>query len=303
MQYERKRAIKGLIAKGRLISQEFSQVAIPTCASSIAYFTFLSMIPLLAIAISLLTAVGISEQEVTTLFLSLVPKELDALVSSLIADAFAQSEVAFSLSSITLLWFVSKVARALRVGLNAAYGQSETRNGFTVIIISIASGLILEVLITVTIYLMFRGRLLEILSFLAPRLAEKDAFMDLLNTLLTIALSAVALALCYSYLPSGRRRPITQLPGAIAAVLACGVLAFGFRLYVDHFNGSTAIYGGLATVALFLLWIYFISNILILGGFLNRILNERLLADGNGSDHVRPARKGPRAPLSRLHLR
>ena len=283
MRQERKKAIEDLIAKGRTLSQEFSKLTITTCASSISFFTFLSMIPLLAICISLLTAVGISEQEVNTLFLALVPDELNELVASLVADAFEQSQIALSLSSITLLWSVSKVARALRVGLNAAYGQSETRSGAVVLVISVISGLILEVLISATIYLIFRGRLLRILSVLAPRLAKTDAFMNLLNMLSAIALCAVSLSLCYAYLPTGRRSPVSQLPGAVAAVMACGILSLGFRLYVDYVGGSMALYGGLATVALFLLWMYLISNVLILGGFLNRILNDKLLTGHRSS--------------------
>lgn len=68
---------------------------------------------------------------------------------------------------------------------------------------------------------------------------------------------------------------MTQLPGALFATLACGVLSYGFHLYVDVFVDVNVLYGSIATVVLFLYWMYFIALILIIGGFINRLLLTR----------------------------
>jgi membrane protein len=299
-----RKQIDALVEIGCAIVAKYSQVGVSTCASSIAYFTFLSLIPLVTICISLLTAVGVSQQEVSTLFLSITPNEFHNAVNNLVADAFAESEVALSLSSVTLLWSVSKVARALRVGLNSAYGQQETRNAIVVVIISLISGLILEILVAATIYLVFKGRVLQVLAFVTPKLAEKDGFMDIIRALVTMAASVASLSLCYAYLPDGRRSPLSQVPGAVATILVCGFLSFGFRLYVDNVDGPTALYGNIATAALFLFWVYLMSNILILGGFLNRLLSEWRRGDNKQNRSLHASRKagnqGVSVPLSKI---
>jgi len=63
---------------------------------------------------------------------------------------------------------------------------------------------------------------------------------------------------------------MTQLPGAVFASFACGVLTFGFHVYVDNFCNFEALYGSIATAALFLSWLFIVAYIFIAGAFLNR---------------------------------
>ena len=49
------------------------------------------------------------------------------------------------------------------------------------------------------------------------------------------------------------------------------MLTVGFHLYVDNFCNFDALYGSIATVALFLFWMYLISYILIACAFINRV--------------------------------
>lgn len=247
-------------------------ISITTYASSISYFTFLSLVPILSICITLLTAVGINEQDAVSFLVSVVPEAVSDVVEMLATDAFASSGLAFSLSTITLLWSASKGAKALRVGLNAAYALRETRSPLAVELISVVSGLIMDVLIAATVYLVFNGSALRLLANVIPGLRGHDAVMDVLNSLGTMAIGVIWLSACYAYLPAGRRSLSAQLPGAVCATLACGALSFGFRVYVDNFSNFTMLYGSIATIALLLFWMYLVSYILIAGGILNRLL-------------------------------
>ena len=95
-------------------------------ASSIAYYSFLSLVPLLALCISLISIVGIDEQEVYTFLMALFPDAFNGLIASLVTEAYKQSGLAFSVSTLSLVWSASKGAKALRAGLNAAYGEKRT---------------------------------------------------------------------------------------------------------------------------------------------------------------------------------
>lgn len=269
------RKVKDLWPKARALWDEFSKITAATYASSISYFTFLSLVPMLAICISLLSMFGVSAEELITFLQALLPDALDELVKDIVSDAYARSGIAFSLSSLTLLWSASKGAKALRVGLNAAYAQKETRKAITVIIISIVAGLILDALLAATIYLVFSDSIIKLLSTLIPGLAGQDFLIEVLETLITIAAGILTFSACYAFLPAGTRRMRSQLPGAVCAVLASGALTFGFRIYIDNFNNYSAVYGSLATVAILLFWMYLVSFIIVAGGFINRLLMVR----------------------------
>ena len=96
----------------------------------------------------------------------------------------------------------------------------------------------------------------------------------------TLALGVLLIALCYTHLPAGRRRLKLQLPGALFALVGCGALSFGFRMYVDHISNYTVLYGSIATIAMLLFWMYLVFYIVIAGGFINRSLQKHPKARG-----------------------
>lgn len=255
-----------------------------TYASSIAYFAFLSLVPLLALCISLVSVAGLGEQEVARFCVSLVPDALKELVGTLVDDAFARSDIAFSLSTITLLWSASKGVKALRGGLNATYAVEESRNALSVALISIVAVLVLGVMFAGVLYLVFSDVLLRAISAIVPTARWSSGLIAVISPIVTLALGVLVIAICYAYLPAGSRKLKTQLPGALAATIACGLLSFGFRVYVEHFSNFTVLYGSIATVALFLFWMYLVSYILMAGGFLNRVLMGRRQGMGLFSD-------------------
>ncbi len=264
----------GIVEKVRPLWAEFSDVFVVTHASSIAFFTFLSLAPMLAISISLLSVVGISEQDVLSFLQALIPEALSGTAQTLVEDAFKRSGLALSISTLVLLWSASKGAKAMIRGLNRAYGQKETRTIAEVSALSVAAGIILAVLFALLIYLVFSGVISSTLSAVVPGLNEQSASPHVLRSLLIMAAGTASLALFYKVLPAGKRRLVSQLPGAALATAACAILSLGFRIYVDHFANVTALYGSIAAVALLLLWLYLIAFIIVSGGFVNRALDE-----------------------------
>lgn len=254
--------------------REFAGVGAATHASSIAYYTFLSLVPLLALCISIVSLVGISEQEVFRVLALFVPDALDDLAVSLVSDAYARSGLAFSLSTLSLLWASSKGAKALRVGLNASYAEQETRSVVAVAVISIVAVLVMGVLIAATMWLIFGNSVLLALSQHIPGFRAQGGVWEIADLIATLALGVLAIALCYTHLPAGRRRLKDQLPGAACALVGCGALTLGFRVYVDRIANYTLLYGSIATVALLLFWLYLLFYIIVAGGFLNRHLLE-----------------------------
>ncbi|MDO4798241.1 MAG: YihY/virulence factor BrkB family protein [Coriobacteriales bacterium] len=261
--------------KARGLWAEFSKARAGTHASSISYYSFLSLVPLLIICISLVSMTSVSQSETTEFFCSIAPDTFDGLIQTLVGEAYAQSGLAFSLSAITLIWSASKGVRAIGVGLNAVYAEEETRGSIRVIIMSMIAAVIMMALLAAVIYLVFSGSVLRALAGFVPGMQEQDTVVSWLNSGATLALGVLALTACYTFLPSGRRRFLAQLPGALCAALAAGLLSFGFRIYVDYFCNYAVLYGSIATIALLLFWMYLLFYVLLACGFINHLLAKR----------------------------
>lgn len=274
MSEKEKKGLPPVLRKAKDLWTKFAATGADTHASSIAFFTFLSLIPLLALYISLIMMMGIGEGKATDFLVGFAPNAFDDFTKTLVGDAAERSGVAFSLSTITLLWTASQGARALRTGLNAILGTEESRSVFTVIVISFAAVIGLGILLALTMYLIFGGAVTRAASLLASEYVEHDDLKDIVNSLVLALAGVIALALCYKFLPAESGRFRDQLPGAVFASVTCSLLSTGFRIYVDNFSNYDALYGDIATIALFLFWLYLVAHILLAGAFINRIFAE-----------------------------
>ena len=274
--------------KLRETGRKFSAVSVPTHASSIAYYTFLSVVPLLAICISLVSLVGFGRQEVLDFISPFLPETFQDLVTSLIKDAYNVGGLAFSVSSLSLLWTASKGAKALRAGLNSAYGEQESRSAVGVVVISILSVIVMGILIAIQVWLVFGDSLLSVVSQFISDTIPQEWFTSAVSLVTSLGFGSLLLDLCYTFLPNGKRLMLRQVPGAMFAMAGIHVLSWAFHVYVVHFGNYSVLYGSLATVALFLFWMYIVFYIMITGAFLNRWLSDR--AEGDAEKSERPGR-------------
>lgn len=266
-------ALKSLLGMVKGLMGELSKVDGDTYASSTAYYSFLSLVPSLALCISLISLLGVEVQEVIQLLTQFVPSALKDLMTTIVSDAFERSGIAFSLSSVTLIWSASQGVKALRRGLNVMYGVQETRNGLVVAAISVVSIIILGVLAAAAMYLVFSPVVVGAISTVIP-ITQHESIWAIVNPIVVLGFGVLVFAACYAYLPAGKRRYKSQLPGAALAMVSCAVISIGFRVYVEYFSNFTVLYGSIATIALLLFWLYLISFTLLAGGIVNRLLSD-----------------------------
>ncbi len=94
--------------------------------------------------------------------------------------------------------------------------------------------------------------------------------------LLAIVLAALALTFIYVMVPA-RRVPVrAALIGALSASIAFDAAKSGFAFYVRNVSTYQMIYGALAAVPLFLIWIYVSWIILLAGAALTATLSDPL---------------------------
>jgi membrane protein len=235
----------------------------PRQAAALAFQTMLSLVPLVAIAVAVASTLELGWLEhrlVAFLETQLVPEaasDVGARVVELAAAVRPRTlglvgGASLVLIAVMLLFNVEavvndvfRVRRSRRLWLRAA----------TALVLLVAAPLA----IGVSVY--FTSRLITL-----PRFAA--AMVPLLMTMIT-------LFLCYWRLPHTPTTIRHSLVAAAVAGLGLELFKWGFALYVSHLAGTiSAVYGTLAILPLFMVWIYLMWLIFLFGAELSAALHE-----------------------------
>ncbi len=273
---EQKRAIrkraKRLAAK---TAKQWNDRDVEIYASSIAFYFFISMIPLLIILLQFLPALGLSQVELLAFIDRLIPETAHGFAATLVSEAYKSSKSALSLSALFLVWSASRGTMALRRGLNNVYEEKETRPYPVLCLIAIGYTAAMIVLFALMLFLIFAGPVSHYLMQQMPELFRNPVTIELRQRILMQISIVLIFALVYTVVPAGRRSFVRQLPGAFLVSVIWDVFSWAFSIYVRGYNAYTMFYGSLGTIALFLFWLYCCFFILLIGAFFNCFCGER----------------------------
>ena len=237
---------------------------LPFLAAAIAYYAFLSVVPLLIVGLTVATAVAgdaIAEQLLAAVDDFLTPEAASILEDTLVAGR-GQGGVTVA-GLVVLLWSGLRVFRGLDVAFSTIYGSTipkplpkQLRDALFVLV-----GIALAIAATVLIS--------AVITLLPIPLADVGGTVGLL-----VVLTAVFYPLYYVF-PAITVSPREAVPGAIFASVGWTVLGTVFGIYTAN-AGSFELYGVLGGVLLLLVWFYFGGLILLVGAAINVVLGERV---------------------------
>lgn len=87
----------------------------------------------------------------------------------------------------------------------------------------------------------------------------------LIGYAITVAISTTFFFVAYITVPNTKVKMRPALMGALAAALLWEAGKWGFTQYLSHFGGTAKLYGALALLPLFLLWVYFTWMVVLFG--------------------------------------
>jgi membrane protein len=230
-------------------------------AAGVAYYAFVSLIPLLLLAVAVASFVGGAAlvDYVTAVFNRQLSASGQAGVSRLLTDTTGHG-AASVVGVATLAWTGSRLFRALDIAFDEMYADDvrtslleQTRNALVVV-----AGIGFAVALAVV-----AGLVASVLPLATPLDGP-------LGTAVLVAVLALALLPVYYVLPPTDVSIREVLPGALVAAVGWVLLQAGFGVYATN-AGRYGAYGIIGAVLLFVTWLYFASIIVLVGGAVNAV--------------------------------
>ena len=247
-------------------------------AASISYYTLVSLVPLLVLALVLASLVGgpaftARVEELVSGYL--LPTGAD-LVGEALADRTAQGGLG-AISLVLTVWGALKVFRGLDTAFSRIY-DTPTRG--------LVSQLTDGTLAMASIGVGFVGvvALGTVIAVLDLPLAEVVAPLVLLGAL------AVAFLPLYYVFPDVETTVREALPGAGFAAVGWTVLGTLFGVYVQATGGSAA--GAMGALLLLVTWFYASGVVLLTGAVVNVVLTDGGAVDDAAADEGAVGRNG-----------
>ena len=263
-------------------------------AAAIAYYSFLSLFPLLLAAVSL-SAYFVSPDwaigKAIVLLREFVP-EGDAAVQRIIRDAVHDAHPYAGIVSLLLLLVLgSRAFGALSRALNIAYEGEQTDSLARRIVIEIGMMTAVGVLFVCTLFSHYLLLFLSNAVRLLP--GETGTTFTVMAQLIRVLLMLSAFYLIYRFVPRKRLNWKSIVLGAVVAtslLVAARPLFYG---YVQNLASYNLMYGGIAIAVVLLVWGWVAAFITILSGEMASHFQTMVL-EGAGAKAV---------DRKRMHLR
>ena len=264
------RGIRGIYRIARETASRYGRHAGSQLAAGIAYRVLFSLVPLIALVVSTLDLVLPSEVRkdiVDWVFHKLPGQGIESAVNKSVAHPGATAPIVGLAAVVGLLWAASGMMASIRVAFRVVwevrgptYVRAKVRDfllvGLAALLILLAFGVSFAVQLVSQ-----AGKGLSDVLGLEGAARIAGAAAELAGGLL---IGFVALAVVYSVVPPVRVRFADVWPVAVLAAVAVEVLIRGFAVYAAR-TSLNHVYGPLGTVFAFLLLIYLLGTILLVG--------------------------------------
>lgn len=268
-------------------------------AAALTYYSLLSVLPAVLVAVALLGVVGQGESATSAILRfihELLPKDVADVISEPVQDFTSRSGAGLLLTValVGAIWFASYYVHAFTRALNRMYQVEEGRPLWKLTLFGyVLTGVLVVLLAVATFLLVVSGRIAQALLRALEIQESWAALWEIAKWPVLLALVITAVALLYHATPNVVPRRFHWLsPGAVFALVVGGGATLGFALFLLGFGSFNYYYGALTGVLLFFVWLYTINAALLFGARINAELERgRQLEEGLPAEralHLRP---------------
>jgi len=264
------------IYKNFLAIQEYMGTRqIAAIAAATAFWFFLSIVPMVILAVSILPYTALSQDQLLEFLAPALPSSLNQLIASILQDVYRSNLAILSVSIVATVWSAARGFSSLLRGLEEIYKQ-EVRSGF---FLRRARGIVytLAMLIFMLIAMVLGGfgqQVVRLVEIYIPSVHRLISILMVFRFLVVIAMLTLLFMGVFRWGTGKLLRPRETFPGALFAAVGWSLLTWVFSAWVSM--GGYGTYGSLATVVVVMLWLYYCQYALLLGACLNRAIPRAL---------------------------
>lgn len=245
-------------------------------AGHAALFLLMSIFPMAMFCISIFSYLPIDIGRLTQYLLTIIPEGSLPLVNQILAEAYAGSTtIMTSFTMLVMLFCASKGVYAVIIGMNAVYGIRETRGTMLLYALAAAYVVIFFAAIGLMMILIVLGNnIFNWLLQFVPGMAVFDTLFKYGKYLCMLVFLILFFLLVYMNFPNRKSKLRYEFWGALFSTIAWLVYSWAFSFYISNFANYSITYGSLATVVIFILWLYGTMNIVFVGAEINVVLRK-----------------------------
>jgi membrane protein len=245
-------------------------------SSGIAFNILINLIPFIMLLLALVGTYLYNDQDVLhhirAYFREAAPA-LDPKIMENLADVMKNRQIVGILGFVGLLWISTWVFGSLRIVLNIVFRVEKSQGmlqgiGVDLLMILLVGSLLLVSMILSSAVTFLQGYQDRILVAIGPTIQW------ILKYLLPFFLTYCMFVLIYKIIPHRRIHFSSALQAALFAGLLYELAKHLFAWYVVHLARYSIFYGSLSTLVIFVLWVYYSSTILVVGGEFAYFLEE-----------------------------
>lgn len=254
----------------RVFQRKMKNDRVDVYSAQSAFYVIMSFIPFIMMLLTLLQYTPLTEDDLLNLLMNILPAEVMDIVKNQVEVLFIRSGALISGTAIAAIWASGRAVLAITNGLNAVHDVEETRNYYVMRLRSAFYITAMMVSLILAMGLLVFGNQLH--AFIVRHfnvLEHVSGFIISIRTIVTLVLLTVLFTAMYTVLPNRRPKFFSQVPGAAAAALSWSAFSYLFSIYIDHTGNMSNIYGGLTTVVMVMLWLYFCMWLLFMGAEIN----------------------------------
>jgi len=245
-------------------------------AAELAFWLFLSLIPLAAVAGLVLARVAVGSERAPEVLASLPPETRELIQDQLAMVAAWNGGRVAAPAAVVFLWLASG-------GIHAVFDVLEVKAGVArpwwkkrLIALATCIGLSFGVAVIAFVVTGFDRALALVRGALPSELASSESDLHAFGRLAVGLAAAIALVigLYLVGVPSKVRRNRVVVPGAILAVGLQAILGYGYGFYLSKVGTHSAYQAGLSIIGVTMIALYMFSLALLVGAELNYVIEK-----------------------------
>jgi membrane protein len=261
-----------------IVARELVRTDVFDEAAGLAFWSMMSMVPLLitvAALLSLLRLPGLLPQLLGVMAI-LVPADSLSMVERMVGGLLEPHRGMLSFGILSYIWSTTGGFASLISALNVAYDvtrpRSWLRDRLQALILASTSG----GLLTVSLLALLAGpHFGHLLGQIFPIPGAFERMWPLIRVATVFIAFVVGLELVYFLAPNRRQRFASTLPGAIVAIALWFLGSAGLAFYLNHLAHYSRLYGGMGAVLGLMFWIYLTALAILIGAETNAELAKR----------------------------